>query len=328
MIRLAIAIVAIPLVLANTAVNVGYWTGFGDTAALLTNCATRVYAGLAMAKSIAGFSRPSTHRRVSAKSPLGAFFVLGRSPYGVQRGEASGPAGFLCGRSANPALAATLFRLAAESAAPYHTEEPSTMRTNLIPIAARKIQSHALDTVDARDLHSFLVIKRDFSTWIKARIKQYGFVENEDFVCSPILGSKGRGGHNAIEYHITLDMAKELAMVERNDKGREARRYFIDCERRLKQTPHPQFPPDIQKALDEKLALYTGQAHQRIKSKLTAVASEASERHRGDAVEFFNKWAAGSRVVFLIHDEIVPINAVSELLGNCLKDFRNKLNVA
>ena len=44
------------------------------------------------------------------------------------------------------------------------------------------------------------------------RIKQYGFVENQDFVCSPILGSKGRGGHNAKEYHLTLDMTKELSM--------------------------------------------------------------------------------------------------------------------
>lgn len=43
-----------------------------------------------------------------------------------------------------------------------------------------------------------------------------------------------RGGHNRIEYHIILDMAKELSMVERNAQGKAARRYFIECEKRLR----------------------------------------------------------------------------------------------
>lgn len=91
-----------------------------------------------------------------------------------------------------------------------------------------------VDTVNARDLHAFLESGKDFSNWIKDRIEQYDFVENQDFVCSPILASNGRGGHNRKDYHLTLDMAKELAMVERNDKGKQARQYFIECERKLK----------------------------------------------------------------------------------------------
>lgn len=84
-------------------------------------------------------------------------------------------------------------------------------------------------TVNARDLHAGLQSKRDFSSWIKTRITKYGFQEGVDY---QILLTKsgeqtGSGGHNAKEYDVTLDMAKELSMVENNDQGRLARRYFI-----------------------------------------------------------------------------------------------------
>ena len=110
----------------------------------------------------------------------------------------------------------------------------------LIQMADQQIGGCLVQTVNARDLHVFLEVGKVFGTWINDRIQQYGFVENQDFVCFPILGSKnldGRGGHNRKDYHLTLDMAKELAMVERNDKGRQARRYFIECERRLRVGP-------------------------------------------------------------------------------------------
>ena len=108
--------------------------------------------------------------------------------------------------------------------------------SDLINITSNHIEGEAVQTVDARELHAFLEVGKDFSNWIKDRIDQYGFVENQDFVCSPILASNGRGGHNRIDYHVSLDMAKELAMVERNEKGKEARQYFIKCERLAKST--------------------------------------------------------------------------------------------
>ncbi len=89
--------------------------------------------------------------------------------------------------------------------------------------------------VNARELHQFLGSKQDFSHWIKKRINEYGFVENEDFVLLDNFNEqKGRGGHNKKEYAISMDMAKELSMVERNDKGKEARRYFIAMEKAAK----------------------------------------------------------------------------------------------
>ena len=122
------------------------------------------------------------------------------------------------------------------------------MQTNDITfpvIVMGQIGQAEIQTVNARDLHAFLGVGKDFSTWLKDRIEQYGFAESVDFVCSPMLGSEGRGGHNRKDFHITLDMAKELAMVERNEKGKQARQYFIECERRAKQ------PVDLMKALDD-----------------------------------------------------------------------------
>lgn len=110
------------------------------------------------------------------------------------------------------------------------------MKTNaLIPLHSSMIANEKIQTVDARELYSFLEIGDDFSTWIKRRIDEYGFKENQDFTNFPQKSGKIRRGRPAIEYHITLDMAKELAMVERNERGREARRYFIDCEKQLRQ---------------------------------------------------------------------------------------------
>lgn len=85
--------------------------------------------------------------------------------------------------------------------------------------------------VNARELHQFLESKQDFSNWIKNRIEKYGFVENQDFeVFDKFIGNP-QGGRPSIEYAISVDMAKELSMVENNEKGRLARKYFIECER-------------------------------------------------------------------------------------------------
>ncbi|UOR05847.1 antA/AntB antirepressor family protein [Hymenobacter aerilatus] len=100
--------------------------------------------------------------------------------------------------------------------------------------------------VSARELHTFLESKQDFSTWIKNRIKKYGFVENVDFEVYHNLVENLEGGRPTIEYALLLDTAKELSMVEGNEKGRIARRYFIQCEKQLKEiAAKPQSQLDI-----------------------------------------------------------------------------------
>lgn len=85
--------------------------------------------------------------------------------------------------------------------------------------------------VNARDLHKWLNIGKDFTTWIKSRIDKYNFIENEDFIVFTKIGENPQGGRPSSEYIISLDMAKELSMVENNERGREARKYFIEVEK-------------------------------------------------------------------------------------------------
>lgn len=95
----------------------------------------------------------------------------------------------------------------------------------------RDIGRAKIETADARQLHAFLENGDAFANWIADRIRQYDFVEGVDYVTYLENAKKGRPSR---EYAITLDMAKELSMVERNERGKEARRYFIECEKRAK----------------------------------------------------------------------------------------------
>lgn len=85
-------------------------------------------------------------------------------------------------------------------------------------------------TVSSRELHYFLGIKSRHSDWIKNRINKYNFIENFDYTKTLVQCIRGQ---NKYDYKITLNMAKELCMIENNEKGKEARRYFIECERIL-----------------------------------------------------------------------------------------------
>lgn len=88
--------------------------------------------------------------------------------------------------------------------------------------------------VNARELHEQMLVKKDFTTWVKERVKNYGFAENEDYYLTLTkIGER----QNVIkhEYWLTLDTGKEFAMVQNNEAGRAIRKYFIEVEKRSKQ---------------------------------------------------------------------------------------------
>lgn len=103
----------------------------------------------------------------------------------------------------------------------------------LIPI----VEHDGETAVNLRDLHEFLEVSTQFRVWAP-RMFEYGFIEGQDYV--EILPTESErqvhGGHNRKDYAVTLDMAKEVSMIQRTDKGKQARQYFIEAEKQLHET--------------------------------------------------------------------------------------------
>ncbi|TVT66035.1 MAG: hypothetical protein FHK79_18085 [Pseudomonas sp.] len=119
-----------------------------------------------------------------------------------------------------------------------HTRNTTSAGTQqLVRVFDGQIGGLPSQVCDGRELHAFLKSGWQFSDWIKKRIEQYGFEENQDFISFSVNPEKPKGGRPTTEYHLSLDMGKELSMVENNEQGRRARRYFIDCEKRAHGQP-------------------------------------------------------------------------------------------
>ena len=104
----------------------------------------------------------------------------------------------------------------------------------LIAVNPSIVSGQEIPTVNARDLHAFLEVKSEFRHWVKNRIKDFCFTQDVDFVAGKFLP-----GSDQVDYHLTLGMAKELSMVERNEKGKQARLYFLECERKALASDRP-----------------------------------------------------------------------------------------
>lgn len=138
--------------------------------------------------------------------------------------------------------------------------------------------------VDARELHTFLQSQQQFADWIKNRIEKYGFIENQDFIRfhKIMKPEKGRGNKNLIEYALSLDMAKELGMIENNEQGRLIRQYFIaiEKERKLTLAVPETFAEALELAARQQRAI-EGQRHEIAKLKPKAEYVERSMESEG-----------------------------------------------
>ena len=124
-------------------------------------------------------------------------------------------------------------------------------------------------TVSARELHEFLEIKTEFAKWMH-RMCEYGFNENVDYRVIVKNDENPLGGRPSTDYEISLDMAKEIAMIQRNEKGKQARQYFIEVE---KQWNSPERV--IARGLIESQKMIENLNHQIIEMKPKALFADA-----------------------------------------------------
>lgn len=150
----------------------------------------------------------------------------------------------------------------------------------LVPTFIASIGGIEQTCVDARFLHAYLQNGDHFAGWINARLQKYGFEEGSDFECisekTETQRANGqRGATVKKDYRISLDMAKELSMVENNDRGREARRYFIAMERKALGMANAVAPVAPQASSAEQL---TASDMQHLKRMVWAIASNFQQK--------------------------------------------------
>lgn len=165
-----------------------------------------------------------------------------------------------------------------------------------------------ISVVSGRDLHEFLGINTEYKKWFN-RMTEYGFTENADFVRVTQKCHTPGGIQNITDHAITLDMAKEISMIQRTDKGKQARQYFIEVEKEFrKQYELPQTP-------EEKLEL-TMQVASRLDKRVKRLENSVCEiqnKSEIDSDQRYKLWVARNK------------KAVKTLGGKDSNAYKNKI---
>lgn len=113
----------------------------------------------------------------------------------------------------------------------YHGKRERTRKGDYVNDLININYNSERPTVLGRELHDMLGVETRYTQWFN-RMCEYGFEEHSDFeVCFPNLGSENqRGGQNKIDHQLTIPMAKEICMLQRTERGKECRQYFIKIE--------------------------------------------------------------------------------------------------
>ena len=205
--------------------------------------------------------------------------------------------------------------------------------SNLIPVFNGLIQNQPVQLCNARELHSFLEIQTRYNDWVKNRINEYGFIQDEDY----LVITERTNGRPRKEYHITLDMGKELGMVERNERGRQIRKYFIECERRASQ-PKQIALPEPEKKFTFEFTEYELQqlawlwfafkrgvgTFQHIEKAFNVLGSNMSSQIYGQAYEYLSVLRSTNQILNRITQEFEIDPMTSWRVLKHLRDFNPK----
>lgn len=159
-----------------------------------------------------------------------------------------------------------------------------TQETQLALINIR--EENGKQTVSARELHEKLEIESKFNDWF-SRMLKYGFQENVDYVAIAQKKVTAQGNESTyLEYYISIDMAKELCMIQRSEIGRKFRQYFIECEKRLIESNRRAMPQTYIEAIESLLnELKKNQALEE-KGKLLLEQKEKAEAEKERIIQY------------------------------------------
>ena len=124
-----------------------------------------------------------------------------------------------------------------------------------------KTNENGEQLVSGRELHEFLEVTTPYTQWFD-RMKEYGFTENVDFIGLSQKSEKPQGGRPTIDHAMKLDMAKEISMIQRTEKGKQARQYFIEVEKEYKEVQKKL--PSTREAIQQLLLQGVEEVNQRV----------------------------------------------------------------
>lgn len=171
------------------------------------------------------------------------------------------------------------------------------------------------DTVSARALYEFLEVRTEFSKWC-SRMFEYGMEDGKDYQKVIVKNDDNQNGGRStlIDYALTLDTAKEISMIQRSEKGKIARKYFIECERRLS-IPQKVLPSNYKEAL---MALVA--AEEEKEELLELVMNQQEKLERSERKVLYHD-------AILRSTDLIPISIIAKELGTSAKELNKKLNL-